>query len=349
MKKLTAAVALAALLSLTACSDPEKKTDPVACASGSAAGQGSSAQANAINEWIKQYQIACAQAAVAYASVGSGTGVTSFLSGTGDFAGTDAALSDADRSAAASRCGGSPAIHLPMVIGPIALAVNVAGVGELRLAPATIAKIFSGRITAWNDKAIATDNPGVAFPATPIRAVHRADNSGTTSNFTRFLAGTAKADWPFEPAGSWPAPGGVAVTGSDRLAAAIARTDGAIGYVEASYARVNELTTALVGDSGGGFVAPTDAAAADAVAAARPAGGDDLRLDLNYDDLYGGAYPLVQVTYEVVCKAGASAVTRGFLAYAASPEGQAAAGAVGYAPLPAALREQVHAAVAGLR
>ncbi|MFI1988491.1 phosphate ABC transporter substrate-binding protein PstS [Actinoplanes sp. NPDC020271] len=349
MKKVTAAVAMAALLSVTACSEPERKADPVACADGSAAGQGSSAQANAVNEWIKQYQIACAGAAVAYASVGSGAGVTSFLSGTGDFAGTDAVLGDADRSAAAKRCGGAPAIHLPLVIGPIALAYNVAGVGELRLTPATIAKIFNGRATAWNDKAIAADNPGVVLPATPIRAVHRADSSGTTSNFTRFLAGTAKADWPYEPAGAWPAPGGVAVKGSDRLAAAIARTDGAIGYVEASYARVGELTTALVGDSRGGFVAPTDAAAAEAVATARPADGGDLRLDLNYDDLYGGAYPLVQVTYEVVCPSGASAVARGFLSFAASPAGQAAAGTVGYAALPDALRERVHAAVASLR
>jgi phosphate transport system substrate-binding protein len=349
MNKLTAAVAVAVILALAACDAPEKKADAIPCASGSAAGQGSSAQTNAVNEWIKQYKIACAQAAVAYASVGSGAGVRTFLAGAGDFAGTDAALSDADRSAAATRCGGSQAVHLPLVIGPIALAYNVAGVGELRLTPATIAKIFHGRITAWNDKDVAADNPGLVLPATPVRAVHREDSSGTTSNFTRFLAGAAKADWPYGTAGAWPAKGGVAVKGSDRLASAIARTDGAIGYVEASYARVNELATALVGDSRGNFVAPTDAAAADAVAAAKPAGGGDLRLDLNYDDLYGGAYPLVQVTYEVVCGSGASAAARGFLTYAASPAGQAAAGAAGYAPLPDALREQVYAAVAGLR
>ncbi|GIF04063.1 phosphate ABC transporter substrate-binding protein PstS [Actinoplanes siamensis] len=348
MTKLAVA-ALVALLLLTACDTPEKEAEPVPCASGSAAGQGSSAQANAVNEWIRQYQIACAQAAVAYSSVGSGAGLRSFLAGTGDFAGADAVLSGADQSAAATRCGGAPPVHLPMVIGPIALAYNVAGVGELRLAPATIAKIFTGGITVWNDKAIVADNPGVVLPATPIRAVRRADGSGTTLNFTRFLAGTAKADWPYEPADAWPAKGGAAVRGSDRLAAAITRTDGAIGYVEASYARVNELATALVGDSRGGFVPPTDEAAADAVAAARTVGGDGLRLEFDYDDLYGGAYPLVQVTYEVVCRSGASAVARGFLAYAASSAGQAAAGSAGYAPLPGALRERVSAAVAGLR
>jgi phosphate transport system substrate-binding protein len=347
--KKTPAVALAVLLLLTACDGPQEAADPVPCASGSAAGQGSSAQANVVNEWIKQYQIACAQAAVVYASVGSGAGVRAFVAGTGDFAGTDAALGGAEESAAATRCGGSPAVHLPMVIGPIAVAYNVAGVGGLRLAPATIAKIFNGKVTAWNDKVIAADNPDMVLPATPIRAVHREDSSGTTSNFTRFLAGTAKVDWPYDPAGAWPAPGGVAVPGSDRLASAIGRTDGAIGYVEVSYARVNELATALVGDSRGGFVPPTDEAAASAVVAAKPAGGDDLRLEFDYQPLYGGAYPLVQVTYEVVCRSGASAVARGLLAYAAGPAGQAAVSSAGYAPLPDTLRERVYAVVAGLR
>ncbi|GIF14409.1 phosphate ABC transporter substrate-binding protein PstS [Actinoplanes teichomyceticus] len=348
MKKLRAA-ALAALLLLSACDEPVASAEPVPCASGEARGQGSSAQASALNEWIRQYQIACSQAAVAYASSGSGAGVRAFLAGTGDFAGTDAPLNDADRAAAATRCGGEPAVHLPLVIGPIALAHNVAGVGELRLRPATIAKIFSGRITSWNDRAIAADNPDTVLPATPIRTVHREDSSGTTANFTRFLADAARADWPFPAASDWPAPGGLARAGSDRLASAITRTDGAIGYVEASYARVNELATALIGDAYDDFVPPTDEAAAAAVAAATVAGADDLRLTIAYPRLRSGAYPLVQVTYEVVCRTGASEVARGFLTYAASRAGQAAAQRAGYAPLPDTLRNRVHAAAADLR
>ncbi|GAA4587286.1 phosphate transport system substrate-binding protein [Actinoplanes octamycinicus] len=347
MTKFAVIPVLAAVLLIAACDRPDRVDDPVPCAAGEARGQGSSAQTTAVNEWIEQYQIACAQAAVAYASSGSGAGVKAFLAGEGDFAGTDAALGDADRAAAATRCGGAPVVHLPLVIGPIALAYNVAGVGDLRLAPATVAKIFAGQVATWNDKTIAADNPGAALPATPIRTVHREDSSGTTANFTRFLAGAGS--WPYRAGSSWPAPGGLAVRGSDRLAAAIARTDGAIGYVEASYARVNELATARVGDARGGFAAPTDEAAAAAVAAARPAGAGDLRLEFNYAELYGGAYPLVQVTYQVVCQRGASAVARGFLGYAASPAGQAAASAAGYAPLPDTLREQVAAAVAQLR
>jgi phosphate transport system substrate-binding protein len=347
MRKLTAA-ALAALVFLTGCDAPGKVDDPVSCASGEARGQGSSAQANAINEWIRQYQIACSGAAVAYVSSGSGAGVQAFLDGTGDFAGTDAVLSDADRAAAATRCAGDQAIHLPLVIGPIALAYNVAGVGDLRLTPASIAKIFNGKVTRWNDAAIGADNPDVVLPATPIRTVHREDSSGTTANFTRFLSSAAKADWPFGTASAWPAPGGEAVRGSDRLAAAIARTDGAIGYVEASYARVNELATALVGDARGGFAPATDEAAAAAVASGRLPEGD-LRLELDLAGLYGGAYPLVQVTYEVVCRSGASEVARGFLTYAASPAGQQAVANAGYAPLPDTLRERVYSAAAALR
>ncbi|WIM94014.1 phosphate ABC transporter substrate-binding protein PstS [Actinoplanes oblitus] len=340
-----AAAALAGLLLLTACEGPRRADDPVSCASGEAGGQGSSAQANAVNEWIEQYQIACAGAAVAYTSNGSGAGVKAFTSGTGDFAGTDAVLSDADQAAATTRCGGAPPVHLPLVIGPIALAYNVAGVSDLRLAPATIAKIFAGKVTTWNDKAIAADNPRTALPATPIRTVHREDNSGTTANFTRFLAATA--DWPFPAGATWPVPGALAVRGSDRLAAAIARTDGAIGYVEASYARVNELAMAHVGNSHGDFVPATDEAATAAIASAGITGDNDLRLDLDYD-LPGGAYPLVQVTYEIVCRRGASAVTRGFLSYAASPAGQRAVSGAGFAPLPDTLRERVFAAAAHL-
>ncbi|GAA2683784.1 phosphate ABC transporter substrate-binding protein PstS [Actinoplanes palleronii] len=347
MRKLPAAALAALLLLLTGCDEPAESADPVPCATGAASGQGSSAQANAINEWIRQYQIACAEAAVGYDSTGSGAGVRAFLAGTGDFAGTDAPLTDTEQATATTRCGGTPAAHLPLVIGPIALAYNVAGVAELRLTPATIAKIFNGKVTTWRDKAIAADNPGLVLPATPIRPVHREDSSGTTANFTRFLAGAARADWPYPPGSAWPAPGGLARSGSDRLAAAIARTDGAIGYAEASYARVNELAMALVGDARGDFAAPTDQAAATAVASARSTG--DLRLEVNYPDLYGGAYPLVQVTYEVVCRTGASAVARGFLAHAASPAGQAAASRAGYAPLPDTLRERVAAEVATLR
>lgn len=340
--------AVAALLLLGACgappTTPAAVSPVIACASGSVAGQGSSAQASAVNAWIKDYQVACPSASLAYASTGSGTGVRAFLSGAKDFAGTDSVLSEGDQRAAAARCGGA-VVHLPMVVGPIALAYNVAGVAGLRLSAGALARIFDGRISAWNDPVIARDNPGVVLPGTRIRAVHRADDSGTTDNFTKFLA--SSGDWAFGSGAAWTAPGGVAAKGSNRVVATVERTDGAIGYVEASYARFNNLPVAAVGVGSGSFAELSDAAAGEAVAGARVSGaGSDVRLSLDYR---AGGYPVVLVTYEVVCASGAPELVKSFLGYAVGPAGQAAASRLGYAPLPPELRERVADAVAGLR
>ena len=338
---------LVLLLGLTACDVPpdDDRTAVVACTAGSIAGQGSSAQANALGAWIKDYQVACPAAAIRYASVGSGAGVRDFVAGKGGFAGTDSPLDGAGRAAATTRCAG-PALHLPLVVGPIALAYNVAGVDELRLSPRTIARLFTGTVRRWDDATIAADNPGVALPATPVRPVHRSDSSGTTENFGRFLAATAPGDWPFAAGPRWPAPGGLGVRGSNRLVSTVERTDGAIGYVEASYARFHHLPTAHVGNAGGAFVPLADDAAARTVAAARVTGtGGDLRLALDHAVADPAAYPLVLVSYEIVCRQGSPALVKSFLAYAASEAGQQAVAGLGYAPLPERLRAEVAAAV----
>ncbi|MBO3744063.1 phosphate ABC transporter substrate-binding protein PstS [Actinoplanes flavus] len=344
-------LAVVGLLALTGCEAPAAPAaSPFTCAAGTVAGQGSSAQTNAVNAWIKGYQIACPDASIAYASTGSGAGVRAFLAGTGDFAGTDTPLSGTDQSLADRRCGSGPAVHLPLVIGPIALAYNVAGVGDLRLAPATIAKIFGGRITTWNAPAIAADNPGAALPATKIRVVHRSDGSGTTGNLLRYLAETAPADWPYRTGGDWPVPGGSGHRGSQRVAAAIARTDGAIGYVEFSYARVDSLPTVQVGTADGRFTGPSDHAAGLTVAAARVTGADgDLRLEIDHTSVSGGAYPIVSVTYELVCRGSVTETARSFLAYAVSDPGQAAAEHAGFTPLPPTLRTRVTRTLTTLR
>ncbi|MEV0895498.1 phosphate ABC transporter substrate-binding protein PstS [Actinoplanes sp. NPDC049802] len=347
----TPVLAVVGLLALAGCEAPAAPAaPPFSCATGTAAGQGSSAQTNAVNAWIKAYQIACPGASIEYAGSGSGAGVRAFLDGTGDFAGTDTPLSGTDRSLAGKRCGSGPAVHLPLVVGPIALAYNVAGVGDLRLAPATIAKIFGGRITVWNDPAITADNPGAALPATRIRVVHRSDGSGTTGNLLRYLAAAAPGDWPHGGGSDWPVPGGSGQRGSHRVAAAIARTDGAIGYVEYSYARVDSLATVQVGTPDGRFTGPSDHAAGLTVAAARVTGADgDLRLEIDHAAASGGAYPIVSVTYELVCRGSVGETAHSFLAYAASEPGQAVAEQAGFTPLPAALRDQVAETIATLR
>ena len=345
---LVRALGVLLLVAVAACDTPPAAPPaPIACAAGTIAGQGSSAQANALAAWIRDYQIACPAATVAYASVGSGAGIKTFLIGTGDFAGSDSPLTPADQPRADARCRTGPAVHLPMVVGPIALAYNLAGVDGLRLRPATVARIFAGTVTVWNDPAIAADNPGAALPATRIAPVHRSDNSGTTANFTAFLAATAA--WPFPSAPAWPAPGGLPRKGSNGVTEAITRTDGAIGYVEASYARFHELPTARIGNAAGEFTPLTDDAAARTVATAKVTGTTaDLRLAIDYRTPTPGAYPIVLVTYEIVCGAGAAPLTKSFLRYAAGPAGQATLTRVGYAPLPESLRSRVAAAVAHL-
>jgi phosphate transport system substrate-binding protein len=341
--------ALFLVLGLAACDASQPvRASSIACASGSITGQGSSAQATAVTTWIKNYQVACSSATIEYAAVGSGAGVTTFVGGKGNFAGSDSPLNGTSKRQASARCGG-PALHLPMVVGPIALAYNVAGVDDLRLKPATIARIFGGTITAWNDPAIAADNPGAVLPTTPIRTVHRSDSSGTTDNFTKFLAATAGSSWPAGSGSTWKAPGGTAAQGSNGVVETIERTEGAIGYVEASYARFHELPAARVGNAAGEFPALTDEAAGAQVAGARVVGsGNDLELSVDYTTARAGAYPIVLVTYEIVCAKGAGPLVKSFFAYAVSPAGQAAATRLGYAPLPDALRTKVTAAVSAL-
>jgi len=326
--------------------NPPVAAAAISCAAGSVQGQGSSAQTNAVNAWIRNYQVSCPDATIEYDSTGSGAGLRAFIAGTGDFAGSDSPLAPADQPRADARCGTGPAIHLPMVVGPIALAYNVAGLGDLRLRPATLAKIFAGTVTRWNDPTIAADNPGAVLPSTPIRTVHRSDSSGTTDNFTSFLAATAGGDWAFGGASTWAAPGGSAQRGSNGIAATVARSDGAIGYLEASYARFHNLATARIGNGAGEFVALTDEAAGRTVAGAKSAG--DLRLEIDYGTTAAGAYPIVLVTYEVVCQTGTPELVKSFLTYTASPAGQAASTRLGYAPLPEQLRGRVAAAVTAL-
>ncbi|XVU22030.1 phosphate ABC transporter substrate-binding protein PstS [Actinoplanes sp. CA-054009] len=343
--------ALLLLLAVGACDAPRTSDDvaPIACASGSITAQGSSAQATAISTWIKNYQVSCPEASLVYASTGSGAGLRAFYGGLGDFAGSDSPIAAADVAKATARCASGPPIHLPMVVGPIALAFNVAGVDDLRLAPGTIAALFTGKIKRWDDPRVKKDNPGLVLPSTPVRTIHRSDSSGTTDNFTRFLAATAKSDWPLPPGSSWPAPGGTPQHGSNRVVSAIESTDGAIGYVESSYARFHNLPTARVGNAAGEFVPLTDEAAARTVAAARITGsGHDLKLQLDYTTKDAAAYPLVLVTYEVVCRSGSPDLVKSFLGYAASPTGQQAATRLGYAPLPTTLRDRVTEAINSL-
>ncbi len=132
-----------------------------------------------------------------------------------------------------------------------------------------------GKITTWNDPAIAADNPGVTLPSTKILTVHRSDSSGTSDNFTKYLAATAASDWTFGHDKVWKAPGGEAEKGSDGVGGALAKEDGSIGYVEWSYAAVNNLTTAKIYNGAGEFTALTNDSAGKTIASAKTSGASD--------------------------------------------------------------------------
>ncbi|GAA1831216.1 phosphate ABC transporter substrate-binding protein PstS [Luedemannella flava] len=325
------------------------------CATGKLTAQGSTAQKNAMDQWIKDYAAKCSGASIDYQGTGSGAGIQAFIAGTADFAGSDSAMKDPEEQPKAdTRCGaGNKAIHLPLVIGPIAIVYNIDGVTNLQLSPATVAKIFANKVTKWNDAAIAADNPGVTLPATAILPVHRADSSGTTDNFLKYLSKTAAADWTYGNAKEWPLKeGGQGEPKSDGVAGAVKANKGAIGYVEWSFAEVNGLAKVKVKNAAGEYTELTAESAGKTIESAQVAGtGDDLKLTVDYNTTAAGAYPIVLVTYEIVCGKGTPAdklaLVKGFLGYAAG-DGQATLTKLGYAPLPATVSAKVKTAVSNL-
>jgi phosphate transport system substrate-binding protein len=321
------------------------------CGSGKLSADGSTAQQNAVNAWIKAYNQQCPDVQLTYGGVGSGQGITDFTAGQVDFAGSDAALdpSQGQMDAATKECG-SPALDIPMVTGPVAVAFNVKGVTDLTLTPSVIAQIFTGKIKTWDDPAIKALNKSASLPSTKITVFFRSDESGTTQNFETYLNTAAPKDYPATPSKDWSGTG-QGKTGSQGVQAAVKSTDGSIGYLEWSYAGSAGLSMAKV-DNGGGAVALTAESAGKAVAAAQVAsqGGDDLTLKLDYATKTPGAYPIILVTYEIVCSkykdAGVAQKVKAFLTYTSSDAGQKLLPTVGSAPLPASVLSKVQSVVA---
>ncbi|KUP98609.1 phosphate ABC transporter substrate-binding protein PstS [Thermobifida cellulosilytica] len=317
------------------------------CFDGPLSGAGSSAQELAMQVWIAGYQTACDDAQIYYDAIGSGGGRSQFIDGAVDFAGSDAAMDEGELEEARQRCG-SEVVHIPAYVVPIAVAFNLEGVDTLNLGPAVLARLFSGDITRWNDPAIAADNPGVDLPDLPVVPVSRSDESGTTENFTSYLAAAAGEDWPYEPDGQWPLPPVEAGQGNSGVAQAVRGGRGTIGYLEASHAE--GMATARIG-TGGDFVALSPESAARIVEASpRRAGGGahDHALELDYTA--ADSYPAVLVSYEIACLSYEdehdAAAVRAFLSYLLSDEGQqAAAEESGSAPLPAGTRAELMASV----
>ncbi|HEY7046791.1 MAG TPA: phosphate ABC transporter substrate-binding protein PstS [Jatrophihabitantaceae bacterium] len=323
----------------------------VTCASGSLKAEGSTAQTNAIQQWIQDYKKQCSGATIDYNPTGSGAGVKQFTGGQVDIGGSDAALdpSKGEVAAANKRCGGQ-ALDLPMVTGPVAVAFKLNGVSDLTLTPDVIAKIFLGQITTWNDPAIKSLNPTANLPSSKITVFFRSDESGTTQNFETYLSKAAPSVYTAKPSKTWSGKVGQGKAKSQGVQQAIGSTEGSIGYLEWSFAGSGGLSMAKI-DNGGGAVALTADSAGKAVSAAQVAsnGGDDLTLKLDYATKAAGAYPLILVTYEIVCQKysdpAIGSLVKSFLTYT-SGQGQAGLPDLGYAPLPSGIDQQVQAAVA---
>jgi phosphate transport system substrate-binding protein len=365
-----AAVALVGTLGLAACGSDNNSTPSssattsstpsagssggITCASGTLTLSGSTAQANAMSAWIKAYQTACSGATINYGGGGSGAGVTQFTAGSVDFAGSDFPLTADQKTAADARCGaGNQAVDLPMVAGPVAVGYNLPGVSGLQLSASTLAKIFSGKITKWDDAAIKAENSGLTLPSLGIQTFHRSDGSGTTYNFVNYLANDAKSDWTFGVNKNWPGPGGQGAKGSSAVAQGVKSTAGAIGYFELSYATQSSISTAKVGNGQGAYVDATGPNTVSFLSKATVAGTNgDLALAFDYTNSDPAAYPAALVTYEIVCAKGNKAaqlpLIKSFLTYTSSAAGQGILAANGYVALPSALIQQVSAAVATL-
>ena len=271
-----------------------------------------------------------------YQSIGSGGGIQQVKAGTVDFGASDAALSN-DRLKEMPR----KVVHFPTVAGAVVMAYNLPGApAGLKLTPEAVTGIYMGKITTWNDKAIAAVNPGVTLPAVPILPVHRSDGSGTTNIFTTYLS-LVSTDWK-ELVGantsvSWPA--GVGGKGNEGVAGMVRQTPGAIGYVELAYAKQNQLPVAWIKNKSGQFVEPTLASTTAAVAASAQSLARDVRNPIA-NASGAEAYPISGLTFLLVYQNSKDAARGKALAQFISwaiHDGQEMAEGLDYARLPDAV------------
>ena len=257
--------------------------------SGTLNASGSTFQTTFQQEAIAGFKSVQPNITVNYGGGGSGKGRTDLPGGTVNFAGSDSPIPAKE----ASGFTGKTILYFPVIIGPITMAYNLSGVSNLKLSPATIADIFSGKIKTWNDPAIKADNSGVSLPSTPITLAVRSDSSGTTQNFTEFLEDAAPSAWTLGSSSTikWPS-SARAGTGNPGVAQIVKSTPGAIGYVDYATAKASGLTFASVKNKAGAYVAPSAASASAAADSATLSAEPDLRGGL------GWATPAYPITYQ---------------------------------------------------
>lgn len=357
----TVAAATALVLGLSACSSSNTPSatpsKSVGNLTGTLSGAGASSQESAMTAWIDGFKAVQPGLTVQYNPTGSGAGRTQFLAGSVNFAGSDASLKSDEWEKSKSICGTDGAFSVPAYISPIAVAYNLPSVKDsIKLDADTIAKVFSGKITTWNDPAIAALNSGVTLPSTKITVVHRADDSGTTQNFTDYLHAAAPSSWPDASAQAWPKQltGQESAQQTTGVVSLTQSTEGAITYADAS--AVGTLGTVAV-KVGNDFVQYSPEAAAKTVSTATKVGGQapqDMGLKLDRTSTAAGTYPIVLVSYHIFCSTYKDQATadaaKAFGEYVLSSDGQqAAAKAAGSAPIGGDTEQQALAAIATIK
>jgi phosphate transport system substrate-binding protein len=295
-------------------------------------------------KWFSDYA-ARTGVKINYQSIGSGGGIKQLQEQTVDFGASDAPMTDAELAAAK----GGPIIHVPTVIGAVAITYNLPDVKTpLRLSGELLADIYLNHVRKWNDSRIAALNPGVALPNRDIIVVHRSEGSGTTYAFTDYLSGVSKA-WAAGPGKGkdvqWPV--GLGGKGNEAVAGQVKQTPGTIGFVELAYAKQNQLPTALLRNAAGNFVEPSveSAGAAAKEMAGKIPPGSDYRVSI-VNAPGAASYPISSFTWLLIYKNPTdpekAKKLNAFLRWALT-EGEGSAAVLDYAPLPTDLRARLTA------
>ena len=298
------------------------------------------------SKWFSEYHKKHPDIQINYQSIGSGGGIRQVLAGTVDFGASDGPMSDDQLSQAKTKI-----LHIPTVLGAVVPAYNVPGVkGELKFTPQALAGIFLGRITSWNDKAIADANPGVSLPNQPIIVVHRSDGSGTTYIWTDYLS-KISPEWKSQVGAktsvSWPV--GLGAKGNEGVAGMVRQMEGAIGYVELIYALQNNISYGSVKNAAGEFVrASLDSTVVAAASAKMPA---DFRVSIT-NAPGKGAYPIASFTWLLIPVQAKDAqrgkIIKDFLNWMVD-DGQNMVTQLSYAPLPKEVAGKVKTTIAQVR
>ena len=327
----------------TASTDSSAKSDTkTETVSGNFSGAGASSQQAAVEAWIAGFQGTNPEAKIAYNPSGSGAGVQTFLTGATAWAGSDKALADDEVEQSKSVCTEGTAFDVPVYISPIAVVFNLKGVSDagkhINMDAATIAKIFDGKITKWNDPAIADQNKDLKLPDTAITVVHRSDKSGTTQNFVSYFKDVTPDNWTYDLSENWPNEVGQGAKGTSGVISTVKQADGTIGY--ADFSQVGDLGTVAVkvGDKYNEISAEAGSKViGDSKQDDTVKGDNRIVIKINHATEAEGAYPIVLVSYDIVCPAykdtKQAEFAKAWLTYVTSDEGQKAAqDAAGTAP-----------------